>query len=315
MSVESIPNENQFQENVRTLEQPDATWTGRIQEMRCGNQGLTIVIVNLVATAAIAGVAAFYSAALMPVAALGSVVILPSIALFGPKDYLRYLPVPLQLGVEHVVSLLLVKVEADGSWKPRFPGLKWLDRNWGHFHDRNLSNGLINYVAGLKGTDTKWLDAGCGAGSYVKDAHKSGMKFVYGCDGNPTTKKLGTNFEQIMLHLKECFTNSKTSESGPYDVVSCFEVAEHIPAQFTDTVLNNLISQIKDDGILVLSWARKGQGGLGHVNEQDAFYVLKKMDQLGFSCDEKDSRQLRRSTSPNTPWFFHTLFVFKRRNS
>src|SRR3989344_9192977 len=92
------------------LEQPDATWTGRIQEMRCGNQGLTIVIVNLVATAAIAGVAAFYSAALMPVAALGSVVILPSIALFGPKDYLRYLPVPLQLGVEHVVSLLLVKV-------------------------------------------------------------------------------------------------------------------------------------------------------------------------------------------------------------
>ncbi|PIS01997.1 MAG: hypothetical protein COT85_07595 [Chlamydiae bacterium CG10_big_fil_rev_8_21_14_0_10_42_34] len=294
---------------VSLLERAPESWSERVLDLRYGNQGLNVVITNVVATAAIAATAALYSAALPAVATIGAVVILPSIALFGPINYLSYLPAPLQLGLEHVASLLLVNVKKDGSWEPK---VSWLDRNWGHFNDHNLSKTLIDCFVKRSGKDGTWLDVGCGNGFYVKNAHNRGLNGVYGCDGNPTTKDLGKNFDVVELHEPNCFAHAQDLKSGTYDLVTSFEVAEHIPTLYTETFLNNLASKVKENGTLVLSWARKGQGGLGHVNEQDAQYVIDKMESRGFELHVEDSRSLRRCTSPNTPWFFHTLFVFKK---
>jgi|GEM_PF-6386818 len=52
------------------------------------------------------------------------------------------------------------------------------------------------------------------------------------------------------------------------------EVAEHLPKEHEETFLDNLIGIAKDDGWIILSWAKKGHGGLGHVNEQNEDYVL-----------------------------------------
>ena len=45
----------------------------------------------------------------------------------------------------------------------------------------------------------------------------------------------------------------------PADWVLCLEVAEHIPLEHEDTLINNL-HQHNRIGIVV-SWAQKGQGG------------------------------------------------------
>jgi hypothetical protein len=63
-----------------------------------------------------------------------------------------------------------------------------------------------------------------------------------------------------------------------------------------------------------LSWAKKGQGGLGHVNEQNEDYVLAKMAQKGWTCQKKETDHLRLQTAPNTFWFRETIYVFRPKN-
>lgn len=52
-----------------------------------------------------------------------------------------------------------------------------------------------------------------------------------------------------------------------YDWVLSLEVAEHLPRSMEPVFVFNLDRHAKEG--VVLSWARKGQGGSHHVNEQN----------------------------------------------
>ena len=58
------------------------------------------------------------------------------------------------------------------------------------------------------------------------------------------------------------------------------EVGEHIPKEYEDIFINNLHNN-NNKGI-ILSWAILGQGGFGHVNEQNNDYIKSKMSNLGY---------------------------------
>ena len=95
---------------------------------------------------------------------------------------------------------------------------------------------------------------------------------------------------------------------APLEWVLSLEVGEHIPPRYEQAFLHNL-HKLNTKGV-ILSWARVGQGGTGHVNEQDEPYVVAKMQALGYVHDEASSRALRASAS--LPWFRHGLYVFVR---
>jgi hypothetical protein len=64
-----------------------------------------------------------------------------------------------------------------------------------------------------------------------------------------------------------------------YDWVYSIEVAEHIPRKFADNYLENLRSNSRYGAIV--SWAARGQGGIGHHNELDRHEVLAKFEAIG----------------------------------
>eukprot|EP00914_Ancora_sagittata_P019551 GHVO01039022.1.p2 GENE.GHVO01039022.1~~GHVO01039022.1.p2 ORF type:complete len:148 (+),score=23.37 GHVO01039022.1:378-821(+) len=93
-----------------------------------------------------------------------------------------------------------------------------------------------------------------------------------------------------------------------YDWVLCTEVAEHIPDKYESVFLSNIVRHAKEG--IILSWAKVGQKGNGHVNCQPPEYVLGKLTEAGFMYDEKASNTLREASTFS--WFKSNLMVFHR---
>jgi hypothetical protein len=106
------------------------------------------------------------------------------------------------------------------------------------------------------------LDVGCGRGAWLREWKNAGVTVARGIDG-PYVR------QSSLLIPADDFTAqdlSKEFDSGQrYDLVTCFEVAEHLPADRAETFVPSLTTH----GDLVLfSAATPGQGGENHINEQ-----------------------------------------------
>ena len=87
------------------------------------------------------------------------------------------------------------------------------------------------------------------------------------------------------------------------------EVAEHIPKEYEEIYVDNLIRHT--EYYLITSWAVKGQGGDGHVNEQDEDYVLNLYKEKGMVYNKEVSEALRNVATLG--WFKKTIFVFEKK--
>ena len=148
------------------------------------------------------------------------------------------------------------------------------------------------------------LDIGCGNGFYVKYLNERGI-FAEGVDGNPNTKELGHGFYTFDLSKPLKFRQLK-------NWVLSLEVGEHIPAEFEDTFISNLIETAQYG--IILSWAVEGQGGDGHVNCRNNDYIREKLSDYGFDTYEVAENYLRNNCSPYPKvgwWFRNTIMVFR----
>lgn len=270
-----------------------------IKEAQCGKLGFTIVTVNMVAMAIFAGNLALGGVLTGAVSLAAAAVILPSIALFGPVNYFSYLPHPLRMGLGFAAAWASVTVKPNGAWEGKFADLA-------HFNDHRLAGGLENFFRGHNITTA--MDCGCGTGFYVKHLRDEGFA-TFGCDGNPNTQGEGLFVADLS---KPKFLQETNFKDRRFDCVLSLEVAEHLPKKHEEAFLTNLTSIAKPTGWIILSWAKVGQGGLGHVNEQNEEYVLKTMAEKGWTCNRKETDKLRLQTSPNTFWFRETIYVFER---
>jgi hypothetical protein len=155
-----------------------------------------------------------------------------------------------------------------------------------HSFDENLAESLR-----LLFPDASFLDLGCGwAKLYARHLGADGY------DGNVHT------LNGDVLDLSKPFDLGKK-----YDVVMCLEVIEHIPAKFEKIVLDNICKHAKSH--LVISWARPGQKGRGHVNCRSREYVIEQFEQRGFELLWAISDRLR--TQCILSWFRNNLLVFR----
>ena len=167
-------------------------------------------------------------------------------------------------------------------------------------YDPYLAAALLSFFKEEKASSI--IDLGCGAGQYVSTLNNAGI-ICDGLDGNPRTPEI-TNGECGIADLSEPLTLGKK-----YDWVLSLEVGEHIPNKYESIFLEN-INNAAHLGI-VLSWAIKGQGGYGHVNERDNKYIQAKIKKFNYFY-KKDASLLLRSRA-SLPWFKNTLMVFQSR--
>jgi len=84
------------------------------------------------------------------------------------------------------------------------------------------------------------------------------------------------------------------------------EVGEHIPSEFEQTFLDNLV--VNKPKMIIVSWAIPGQVGDGHVNCQPNSYIEAQMKLRGYAINNAISMQLRSRSS--LWWFKNTIMVF-----
>jgi SAM-dependent methyltransferase len=161
-----------------------------------------------------------------------------------------------------------------------------------HYYDKALCNEITKIF------DVKTaVDIGCGDGRYVRNLNGHGIKCV-GFDGYPET---------IKIPACGVCDFSKPVDVGKFDLVLCLEVGEHIPRKYEQIFLDNVVRAAFD--WIVLSWAIPGQGGNGHVNCRDNWYIAKEMRRRDYEFYAEITKKLRESSTIS--WFRNTLMVYK----
>lgn len=188
---------------------------------------------------------------------------------------------------------ILVNINKKGFWEG-------LEAKSQHCYDSKLANQLLEFIK--KENIKNIADFGCGMGKYVKFFKENNIDAT-GFDGNPNTPKLTNN----LCTVQDLSIPIKFEE--PFEWVLSLEVGEHIPKKYEDIFINNLHNNNKNG--MILSWAIKGQGGHGHINEQNNDYIKKKISKLGYINDVKAENILRKNST--FFWFRNTIMVFRKK--
>lgn len=154
---------------------------------------------------------------------------------------------------------------------------------WTWTEGYNLDYGLATGISEIV-HDRKVLEFGAGAGFYTKYLRFSGCD-ADAYEGNPAITHLTGG---LVKHL-DLTKAINSSIRGSFIV--CMEVAEHIPQEYEERFIHNLVSH-SDLGI-ILSWAEPDQGGIGHVNEKNPAQVLELFASHKWVLHTKQTAHLR----------------------
>ena len=84
-----------------------------------------------------------------------------------------------------------------------------------------------------------------------------------------------------------------------YDCAISIEVAEHIPTQFSEKLVENLTNAT--DNVIIFTAAKPGQGGTGHINCQPKKFWLDLFAKKGFYL-HNDTEKFKKLVKPSKIW-------------
>jgi SAM-dependent methyltransferase len=130
-----------------------------------------------------------------------------------------------------------------------------------------------------------WLDVGCGTGASLKYLKRHRIK-IMGLENSDLAIKIS----KLGSFIKKHDLTLPINIGRRFDLVWCYEVAEHLPEEFANVFVDTLVCH--GDNI-VLSAATPGQGGDGHINEQPHSYWIKKMNDRGYNVDREITAEIQ----------------------
>lgn len=219
-----------------------------------------------------------------------------------PNRALIYININEKLSPNKELALMRLQAEQELEIKKGIQKTGYWDKNLAkkhHAHSANLSKWMATFLDKNKPT----YDFGCGIGSYIRDLQNEGFADLTGFEGDVPDNKVFGNIQQLDLSVPFNF-NKKGN-------VIFLEVGEHIPAEYQNIVLDNVCNAC--DSKLVLSWAVRGQGGTGHVNELDNYEVIPEVQKRGFKFLPDKTKEVRSLFLDDPcPWFHGSIMVFER---
>ena len=156
------------------------------------------------------------------------------------------------------------------------------------------------------GIPASYLDLGSGTGAMVNMARKMGVE-SWGVDliNGPEHWFITHDLTQPLLRFE-----------GPFALVTCLEVAEHLDPEAHETLVESIARYLQVGGRLVFSAAPPGQAGEHHVGCRPAQQWRSMFYEAGISYREDYTRQLAHLfgyvTGPSSHWLAANLMVFDR---
>ena len=158
-----------------------------------------------------------------------------------------------------------------------------------------FSYGVARWVA--YNTNGIILDFGAGDGTYstyLKDLEES----VISVDG----------FKNKNIDIVKDLTID--FDLGVMGNILCLEVFEHIPRQYEQVFVDNIVRHC--DKKLIISGAHEGQQGLGHVNCRPDWYVKELFEGKGFKFEKELTESIRQQPEGYVAYLKENLFVFTK---
>ena len=166
-------------------------------------------------------------------------------------------------------------------------------RRFRHFHS-GICDALEVFCGGLTVSDF-----GAGIGLYA-DFLSGRCPAVYAYDGTPGISDITGGLVQEVNLAEPC---ELTITQAAYSI----EVGEHIPAEYCGAFVDNLCRHFTE--LLVVSWAKRGQRGRGHVNCLDPNEVRELFEARGLLVSDALTAGVR-SLAPDA--FSSKLWVFRK---
>lgn len=151
------------------------------------------------------------------------------------------------------------------------------------------------------------VDFGCGCGLYLKEFEDLGSD-ILGIDGSPAASRnlIIYTGRFLLQDLTQRFDLSKR-----YDCAICFEVAEHIPTEASEILVDNIT---RASNLVIFSAAHKGQGGHNHINEQDPEFWVNLFIKRDFKFLEDHTQKIRKILTDQNAifWLKENILIFRR---
>ncbi len=172
----------------------------------------------------------------------------------------------------------------------------------GHQNVTHIDVGCLNYLHD-KHNIRSMLDIGCGPGGMEEVANSLGILWL-GIDGDPS----------VTPPILHDFTKGKvphTIHLGTYDLGWSTEFLEHVEEKYMD----NYMAAFQRCKLIVCTAAPPGKKGWHHVNCQDAAYWIRKFDEYGFSYDQEEVNNIRKSSTMKREFVRKHSMLFKQRTT
>jgi SAM-dependent methyltransferase len=159
---------------------------------------------------------------------------------------------------------------------------------------------LKNYIR-----PTSVLDVGCGRGAWLRVWKRLGVNKVLGVDGDYVLN------DQLLINDDEFVPADLTIAlpvTGRFDLVQCFEVAEHLDPSTSLSFIGRITSH---SDFVIFSAAQPGQGGENHINERVPSYWAKLFLDNGFECFDF-IRPLISKNEEISKWYKYNVMLFVR---
>jgi cyclopropane fatty-acyl-phospholipid synthase-like methyltransferase len=152
------------------------------------------------------------------------------------------------------------------------------------------------------------VDIGCGTGALL-EALRSRAIDVAGLEYSDVALK-SCQERGLAVRKFDIAQHRLPRRMRKRDLAISFEVAEHLPPQFSDRFVKLLTMA---GNTVVMSAATPGQGGTNHFNEQPHEYWIAKMNHCGFAMDHELSQRWRAEWRGKTAdWYHANVMVFRR---
>jgi SAM-dependent methyltransferase len=181
-----------------------------------------------------------------------------------------------------------------------------------HFHEHAVENapGVVRAFSSVFPEAQRYLDVGSGTGAFAAEAQRAGRK-VTACEHSAKGRKLAAR-QGVDCRRFDLLKEPPAQLEGPFDLVYCFEVAEHLPPQLGERLVRYLASL---GPLVVFTAAHPGQGGTGHINEQPKSYWIDQFVQAGMRYDSNLSERVAsafKAENLKAHWLIENVSVFTK---